>query len=122
MGNFWIKRGKAFACAWHGIVSMFRKETHARIHLLAMVCVVAVAITVHITRMEWCVIMLCIGGVLMAEAFNTAVERLCDKVSPEWNPLIKDAKDIAAGAVLLLVVFVVITGLIVFIPHFLELF
>lgn len=120
MADFWIKRRRAFRYAWQGISTMFRQETHARIHLLAMVCVVAVGFVVNLTRVEWCLVLLCIGGVFMAEAFNSAIERVCNHVSPQWNPLIKDAKDLAAGAVLLLVIFVVIVGLIVFVPHFLE--
>ncbi len=53
----------------------------------------------------------------MAEGFNTAIEKLCDKVSPQRDPLIEIAKDIAAGAVLLFVFSAVIIGLIVFLPH-----
>ena len=52
----------------------------------------------------------------MAEAFNTAIEKLCDKVSPERDPLIKTTKDVAAGAVLLFVLGAVAVGLIIFIP------
>ena len=54
----------------------------------------------------------------MGEGFNTAVERVCDRVSPEKHPLIKAAKDIAAGAVLLFVIASVAVGLIIFIPKF----
>ncbi len=52
----------------------------------------------------------------MAEAFNTAIEKLCDKVSPQTDSLIKIAKDVAAGAVLLFVFAAVTVGLIVFLP------
>lgn len=58
----------------------------------------------------------------MAEGFNTAIEKLCDKVSPQRDPLIKIAKDIAAGAVLLFVFSAVIIGLIVFLPHIFLIF
>ena len=58
----------------------------------------------------------------MAEGFNTAVECLADKVSPEYDPLIGRAKDIAAGAVLLFVIAAVAVGLIVFIPKLIALF
>lgn len=52
----------------------------------------------------------------MAEAFNTAVEALADKVSPGYDPLIGRAKDLAAGAVLIFVLAAVAVGLIIFIP------
>ena len=57
----------------------------------------------------------------MAEAFNTAIEALCDKVSPGFDPLIGRAKDLAAGAVLLFVFAAITVGLIVFIPKFIAL-
>lgn len=70
----------------------------------------------RISPTEWGLVSLCIGGVLMAEAFNTAIEALADKVSPQKDPLIAKAKDVAAGAVLIFVFAAVAVGLIVFIP------
>lgn len=52
----------------------------------------------------------------MAEGFNTALEKLCDKVSPEYSPLIGTAKDVAAASVLLFVLASVTVGLIIFLP------
>ena len=65
---------------------------------------------------------MCIGGVLMAEAFNTAIETLADRISPEYDDMIGRAKDIAAGAVLIMVFAAVIAGLIIFLPKFIEFF
>ena len=120
--SYWKKRKSAFGYAWNGVRTLFRKEAHAKIHLLAAVTVIVAGLIFGLDRMEWCIIMLCIGGVFMAEGFNTAIERLCDKVSPERNPLIKDAKDIAAGAVLLFVIAVVIIGILIFIPKIIGFF
>ena len=116
--SYWRKRAKAFGYAWQGIAELFSKEAHAKIHLLATVSVIAFAIIFKCTPAECCLLLLCIGGVLMGEGFNTAVERVCDRVSPEKHPLIKAAKDIAAGAVLLFVIASVAVGLIIFIPKF----
>lgn len=52
----------------------------------------------------------------MAEAFNTAVEKLADRVTREKDPLIATAKDVAAGAVLLMVLAAVVVGCIIFLP------
>ena len=116
--GYWKKRKKAFGYAWTGIRTLFSKEAHAKIHLWAAETIIIAGLIFGLSRMEWCMIILCIGGVFMAEGFNTAIERVCDKVSPEKNPLIKDAKDIAAGAVLLFVLATVAVGLIIFIPKF----
>lgn len=95
---------------------MFREEAHARIHLLATVCVGACGFIFSIEPLEWCAVLICIGGVLMAEAFNTAIERLANRVTRERDPLIGAAKDVAAGAVLLFVIASVAVGLIIFLP------
>lgn len=122
MNGYWHKRRAAFRYAWSGVKRLFLGEAHAKIHLCAAVVVIVAGLIFHITSTEWCVILLCIGGVFMAEAFNTSIERVCDKVSPEKNPLIKDAKDIAAGAVLLFVLACVVVGLIIFLPKIFDLF
>jgi diacylglycerol kinase (ATP) len=67
--------------------------------------------------MEWCVVLLCFGLVMAAEAFNTAIERLVNLVSPDFHPLAGDVKDVAAGAVLICAIVAAIIGLIVFIPY-----
>ena len=114
------KRKAAFKYAGIGIYKLFREEAHAKIHLLAAVCVIACGIIFHISATEWCLVSLCIGGVFMAEAFNTAVEKLADKVSREKDPLIATAKDVAAGAVLLMAATSVAVGLIIFLPKFIH--
>lgn len=116
------KRKAAFKYAWQGIVCLFSHETHARIHLVACVCVLVTGYLFGIDRWEWCAVILCIGGVFMAEGFNTAVEKICDKVCPERDPLVKIAKDVGAGAVLLFVIAAVLVGCIVFVPYIIHLF
>lgn len=119
--TFWEKRKKAFGYAFQGIATLFGGETHARIHAVAALLVILAGVFFHVSAAEWCLLILCIGGVWMAEGFNTAVEALADKVSPQRDPLIKKAKDVAAGAVLLFVFAAVAVGLIVFIPKIISL-
>lgn len=120
--NYFLKRGRSFVYAWQGIVSLFGNEPNARIHLCVALLVVAAGFLFNISASEWCLVTLCIGGVFMAEAFNTAIEKLCDKVSPQTDSLIKIAKDVAAGAVLLFVFAAVTVGLIVFLPKIIVFF
>ena len=112
------KRRAAFRFAGKGIRRLFREESHAKIHLLAAFCVIAAGFIWRVSPVEWCVLLSCIGGVFMAEGFNTAVEKLADRITTERDPLIGAAKDIAAGAVLLFVIASVAIGLIIFIPKF----
>lgn len=67
---------------------------------------------------EWCLIILCIGGVISAEAINSSLETLADKVSDKPDPFIGKAKDLAAGAVLIMAIASVGVGLLIFLPKF----
>lgn len=114
------KRILSFKFAFKGIAWLFT-QPNARIHAVVAVIVIFCGFGLHIAPWEWCVVALCIGAVLMAEALNSAVEALADKVSPEFDPLIGKTKDLAAGAVLLMVFGAVAAGLVIFLPKFLAL-
>lgn len=120
MKKYLINRGKSFKYAAEGIIQLFGKEANAKIHLTAAILVIIVGFMLRISSYEWCLIAFAIGGVFMAEGVNTAIEKVCDKVSPEINPLIKTAKDVAAGAVLLFVLSAVAVGLIIFLPKIID--
>jgi len=97
-----------------------RREPNAWIHLAATVSVVALGFYVSLSAMEWCVIVLAIGLVWVAEAANTAIEYLADEVTREQRIGIGLAKDVGAGAVLLAAICSVVLGALVFVPHFLR--
>lgn len=100
-----------------GIVSMLRSQHNAWVHAAATVVVVIVGACLGVSRYDWCWLTLAIVAVWTAEALNTAFEFLCDVASPEFHPLVKEAKDVAAGAVLLSAVGAVIIGALVFVPR-----
>ena len=110
------KRIRSFGYAFSGIRTLLHDEHNSRIHLFAMACVVACGFLLDISSMEWCVVALCCGGVLMAEAMNSAVEAIADLVSPEFHPLIKKAKDVGAAGVLMMAIAAATAGLIIFLP------
>lgn len=118
MNNELHKRLKSFAFAWKGIGSFVRKEHNAWIHCSAIIVVTIAGFLFSITRTEWLIILLCFGIVLAAEAFNTAIERLVNLVSPDYHPIAGDVKDIAAGAVLICATTAAVIGAIIFIPYF----
>lgn len=120
-GFSWKARGRSFRYAWAGIKALVRSEHNARIHLCAAATVLVSGWLLGLKPWEWAVVSICIGGVFMAEGFNSAIEALADKTCREPDPLIKRAKDIAAGAVLLFVGGAVAAGLIIFLPKILRL-
>ena len=96
---------KGFGYAFSGIIHCIKNERNMRIHTVAALYVLIFARFFAFSRTEYAVLLLTIGGVLAAEAINTAVENLADRLTKQNDPLIKAAKDAAAGAVLILAVF-----------------
>ena len=117
--EFLKRRIKSFGYALEGIVYLFRTQVHAQIHLLAVFVVGVLGAYLKLSAGEWCWIVSCMGMVLALEAVNTAIECLTDLVSPEFNVLAKKAKDTAAGAVLISVLFCGIVWGIIFLPKLL---
>jgi diacylglycerol kinase (ATP) len=110
-------RIRSFGHAIAGIIRMIRCQHNAWIHLVATVGVVGAGLFFQLSRAEWCWIVLAIAIVWTAEALNTAFEFLADAASPNFHPIVRDAKDVAAGAVLVTAIAAVVIGLIVFSPH-----
>ena len=102
--------------ALRGLAFLLRSERNARIHLTATLLVAAMGLALHIDTNAWCWLVVAIALVWTAEAFNTAIERLADRISTERHPLIKQAKDLAAGAVLVAASASVLIGLFVLGP------
>lgn len=98
---------KGFLYAFQGFVHCINHERNMRIHTVALLYVSAFSLFFQLSRVEYAVLLLTFALVMMAELVNTAIERLCDKTAKEYHPLIKHAKDMAAGAVLVCAVFAV---------------
>ncbi len=107
---------KSFSFAFAGIKSAVKKERNLQIHLAFSIAVCILGIIFSISRLEWMMLFFAIGGMLSLELLNTAVERVVDLVTKEYHPLAKQAKDIAAGAVLVYAILSVAIGIFVFLP------
>ncbi len=112
---------KSFGYAFKGLISLFRYENNAKVHLIAGILAVITAFYLELSPAEWCILIIQIALVMAAEAFNTAIEKLCDVISPEKHPVIGKIKDLAAGAVLITAIAAVISGLFLFLPKILRL-
>lgn len=116
------KRMSSFVFAGKGVAHTFRTQPNAKIHAVAAVVVVAAGWWLDVAAGEWCVLLLAIGLVWVAELANTAIEHLTDLVSPGYHELAGRAKDSAAGAVLIAAAISILAGIIVFLPHVLNRF
>ena len=98
------------------MVVSFKQERNMKIHISIMFLVILLGIIFKIKMIEWIICIICFALVITGELFNTAVELTVDLAMPEFNKKAKMAKDISAGAVLVLAIVSVIIGLIIFVP------
>jgi len=101
-----------FKFAWH--------ERNFKLHLISTTIVLVLGFYFSVNAIEWCILFICIGLVLMAELFNTAIEKLVDLISPQIQPKAGAIKDLAAAAVLVISISAAIIGLIIFWPYLLS--
>lgn len=108
---------KSFSCAIAGLIYCIKNEKNMKIHILATIIAVIVALVVKLNYTEWGLLILTIFMVLVAETINTAVEKTVDLVTTEYHPLAKTAKNLAAGAVLLAAIGSLLMAVVIFGPH-----
>lgn len=116
------KHLSSYRYAMQGIISAFRYENNMIIHLAAAIAVIATNVVLKVTSTEWLITLILIGLAWMAEIFNTAIEKLADRVTTEQDKLIGQAKDLASGAVLVICIFAVICAGIIYLPYVFKLF
>jgi len=110
-------RVKSFGYAFNGLKILLLTQPHARLHAIATVVVLIAGKILQLGQWEWVAILLCIAMVWMAEALNTALEFLADEVSLEKRDRIGNAKDVAAGGVLITAMISITVAVIVFRNH-----
>jgi diacylglycerol kinase len=108
---------RSFGYAFEGLATILRTQPNFWIHLLAACAALALGAIVHLTPPEMALIVLTSALVLIVESVNTALETLCDLVSPGYHPLIKRAKDVSAAGVLIAATAAVVVALLLFGPR-----
>lgn len=110
----------SFGYALEGIKAA-SKGRNFRIQAAVGVLAVVLGFALRISPVEWIVVVFCIGAVLGGECVNTAIEDVVDLSVKTFSPQAKHAKDIAAGAVLVMSIASLVIGLIIFLPRLLGL-
>jgi len=108
---------KKFADAFHGVWRGVRGQSSFAVHCATAIAVACLAAWLQVSVLEWCILVLCIGLVMTAELFNSALEILAKAIDRRHNPLLGEALDIASGAVLLAAMAASLVGAIIFLPH-----
>ncbi len=103
--------------AMTGIVTAFKEERNLKKHALSALLVTIAGALFQISAIEWLFLLLAIFLVITFEIVNSAIENAVDLASNyHFSMLAKNAKDMAAGAVLVISGYAVLTGLIIFLP------
>lgn len=110
----------SFRYAIQGVYTVFQEERNMRSHTLSTVAVLLLSVFLPLSLNEWLWILLVCFLVLVMEIWNTVVENIVDLVSPDYHPLAKKIKDMAAAAVLLTSFFSVVTGAMILLPKILK--
>lgn len=108
------KSFRSFRYAFEGMLYSIRTQTNMKFHCIAAAVVLLLSIFFGVTSIEFLFLFLAICFVIMAELFNTAVEKTVDLAMPDSHPIAKIAKDVAAAAVLVTAVFAVVVALVIF--------
>jgi diacylglycerol kinase (ATP) len=117
--RFLRRLASRFQDAFRGFL-LATRQPNLRIMLAISAGVVALAAIYNVTATSWAIVLVCIGVVVGAEVINTAIETLADRVEPGSDPAIRDTKDIAAAAVLILSVVAAATGIVVLWPYIID--
>jgi diacylglycerol kinase len=108
-----------FRCAFRGLKLGIRGHSSFFVHFFVAALVVVAALVLHCGVLEWCALLGCIGLVMTAELFNSAVETLFRGLDDATKERVWPCLDIAAGAVLLASIVSAVIGVIIFVRQLL---
>nr|WP_073298335.1 diacylglycerol kinase family protein [Atopostipes suicloacalis] len=112
----------SFRYAYQGVCTVFQEERNMRFHVLTTIVVLLVSLFLSLSISEWLWIFLVCFLVIVMEIWNTVIENTIDMFSPDYHPLAKKIKDMAAAAVLFTSIFSVVVGAIILLPKVLVFF
>jgi diacylglycerol kinase len=107
--------------ALRGLGVFIKTCHHLWVEIFFIVLGIYLGFLLHLSNIEWVLVTLSLGLIVVAEAFNTAIEIDIDLTSPSYHPYARDTKDVSAGAVSLTIVIAGIMGLLIYLPKVIAL-
>ncbi len=115
--------GNTFKNARKGMRLSIKSERNLRLHLSAAILTVVTAFCLKFSVVKFCILLLTIGSVISSEMMNSAIEFALDAIyHNRYSKIVGIAKDIAAGAVMVVTIVAVMIGALLFIPPIINLF
>ena len=112
---------KVIKYSMQGFAHFYKYERSAILHLIVAVLIILGSLSLHMTRVEWLFMIFILLTMLAIELLNTAIEAICDLVSPEYNKLVKVAKDTASAATFSIAIALVAALVIIYVPKIMTL-
>ena len=116
-----VARLKSSDHALRGLGIFIRTAHHLWVEIFFIILGIYLGFVLHLSNIEWVLVALSFGLIVIAEAFNTAIEIDIDLTSPNYHPYARDTKDVAAGAVSLSIIVAGIMGLLIYLPKLISL-
>lgn len=108
---------KSVQFTFRGIIWILRNERNFQIHISGLIINLFLIVFLELSKMDTALILLCCFFVLVTEALNTCVEKICDYIQPEFDLRIGIIKDLAGGAVMLATICAICVGVLVYWPY-----
>lgn len=115
--TFW----DSFINCLEGISYTIIHENNFKREIIIGIIASILCIVLHVSIIEWVIVLLLINFVLVCELLNTALEKTVDLYTKEYNETAKVVKDVAGGAVLVMCIFSAIIGAVIFVPKIIAL-
>ena len=116
--SFFKGRLRSLKFAIRGAWLLLTTEHSIMVQFGIGVLITVLGFIMHLSAIEWMFQLLAIGMVLVAESLNTAIEKLCDFVHPDYHKRIGFIKDISAGAATFAAIIAIIIGILIYYPKF----
>lgn len=109
-----------FRNACRGLLASTRGQSSFAAHGVITLLVIICGFAFGLSRIEWCLLLLCIALVAALETINSAIEELAKAVDTDFNPQVGRALDMASGAVLFAALGAATVGLVIFVSRLLA--
>ena len=103
-----------------GINFVITNESNFKKEIVIGIIALLLSYILKISRIEFIIILIMIALVLTSEIINTSIEKVVDLYTKDYNNLAKIAKDVSAGSVLVMSIFSLLVGIIIFLPKIIN--
>ena len=104
----------------NGFSYIISSEHNFKREIVLAILALILSVVLKVTKIEFVIVLLVIALVIVSEIFNTAIEKVVDLYTKDYNEIARIAKDVSALAVLTMCMFALVIGAVIFIPKIIE--